>query len=190
LKPLLPLALTLTMMFAGVSELSALDEDKAAYAGGTIALFNGSHAPVKGRLDLSDPNALVFVADNVAPGSSSLRIQYSSIHDLEFGQKVRRRVAAATGSTALLGPIGALAFAAKKREHYLTVVYTDDCGLNQVAILRLGKGVVRSTLVTIEARSRTAVEYQDEHACNWRSIAAPRPSTILPVRETLVATSP
>lgn len=168
MKPLFTLGLTLTMMFVGISELSALDENKAAYAGGTIARFNDSHAPVEGRLDFSDPNALVFVADNVARGSSSLRIQYSSIHDLEFGQNVRRRVAAATASTALFGPIGALAFAAKKREHYLTVVYTDDRGLNQVAILELGKGVARSTVITIEARSGTAVEYQDEHARNWR----------------------
>ena len=168
MKLLFTLALTLTMMVAGISELSALDENKAAYAGGTIARFNDSYAPVEGHLDLSDPNALVFVADNVAHGSYSLHIQYSSIHDLEFGQKVRRRVAEATGSTALFGPIGALAFAAKKREHYLTVVYTDDRGLNQVAILELGKDVVRSALVAIEARSGMAVEYQDEHARNWR----------------------
>jgi hypothetical protein len=61
-----------------------------------------------------------------------------------------------------------LAFTAKKREHYLTVVYTDDRGLNQVAILELGKDIVRSTLVAVETRSGTTVEYQDEHARNWR----------------------
>ena len=62
----------------------------------------------------------------------------------------------------------ALAFTLKKREHYLTVVYTDDRGLNQVAVLELGKRVVRSTLLTIEERSGTVLEYQDEDARNWR----------------------
>jgi hypothetical protein len=55
-----------------------------------------------------------------------------------------------------------------KREHYLTVVYRDDRGVDQVAVLELGKNVVRSTLLTLEARSGTVVEYQDEHARNWR----------------------
>jgi hypothetical protein len=157
MKRLLTLPLTLTIVFAGGSELSAVDENKAAYAGGTVALLNDSHARHEGHLDLSDPHALVFVAD-FPHGSSSLRIQYSSIHDLEFGQKVRRRVVAATSSTVLLGPLGALAFMAKSREHYLTVVYTDEGGLNQVAILELGKKVVRSALSTIEARSGMAIE--------------------------------
>jgi hypothetical protein len=170
MKVLSSLALTLTIAFGAAADASALDEHKAAYAGGTLALPGGSQARVEGHLDLSDPQALVFVSD----GSPALRIQYSSIHDLEFGQKVRRRVAAATGTTALLGPLGALAFTMKKREHFLTVVYTDDRGVNQVAILELGKDVVRSTLLTIEERSGTVVEYQDQDARNWRSVPGVR----------------
>jgi hypothetical protein len=157
MKRLLSVALTLTILLPAASPVSALDEHKVAYAGGTLALVNDSRARVEGHLDLSDPQALVFVAG----GNSALRIQYASIQDLEFGQKVRRRVAAASGTTALLGPLGALAFTMKKREHYLTVVYTDDSGVNQVAVLELGKNVVRSTLSIIEARSGTVVEYQD-----------------------------
>ena len=155
MKRMLPRAFTLTMVFAALSDVSALDEHKAGYAGGNLSLFNDSQALVEGHLDLSDQHALVFVVD----GSPALRIQYSSIHDLEFGQKVRRRVATATGTTALLGPLGALAFTLKKREHFLTVVFTDDRGVNQVAVLALGKKVVRSTLLTIEERSGIIVEY-------------------------------
>jgi hypothetical protein len=168
MKRLSGLVLTLTIVFAGVPELSALDGNKAVYAGGTITLFNSSHARVEGRVDLTDPHALVFVAGDLLQRRSSLRIPYSTIQDLEFRQKVRRRLATAVGSTALLGPIGALAFTAKKRQHYLTVVYTDERGLNQVAVLELGKDIVRSTLVAVETRSGTTVEYQDEHARNWR----------------------
>jgi hypothetical protein len=165
---LLPLTVMLAMVSADTSELSALEKSKAAYAGGTIAVFNDLPARIEGHLDLGDPHALVFVPNPASPTRPLLRIRYSSIHDLEFGQKVRRRIAAATVGTALFGPIGALAFAAKKREHYLTVLFTDDRGLNQVAILELGKHVVRSTLGTIEARSGTVVEYQDEAARRWR----------------------
>ena len=46
-----------------------------------------------------------------------------------------------------------MAFTLKKREHFLTVVFTDDRGVNQVAVLELGKNVVRSTLLTIEERA-------------------------------------
>jgi hypothetical protein len=130
-------------------------------------LFDNQPPRVEGRLDLSDPQALVFVADRVPPGSVRLRIPYSSICDLQFGQKVRRRPAAATASTVLLGPMGLLAFPAKKREHYLTVVYTDDRGLSQVAVLELGKDVVRSTLMTVGERSGTAIEHQDADTRNW-----------------------
>ena len=151
MKFLLPFSVSLTIVFATGSELSALDQNKAAYAGGTITALNQWPGRVEGRLDLSDPEALVFVADSVER-NASLRIEYSSIHDLESGQKVRRRVAAATGITVVLGPVGALAFAMKRREHYLTVVYTDDRGLNQVAVLELGKDIVRSTLLTTEKR--------------------------------------
>lgn len=168
MKVLLPFSLSLMLVFAASSKLSALDQNKAAYAGGTVAAFNDRHGRVEGHLDLSDAHALVFVGDNGPQGQSVLRIEYSSIHDVEFGQKVRRRVAAATGSTALMGPLGALAFTMKKREHYLTVVYTDDRGLNQVVVLELGKNVVRSTLLTVEERSGIVVESQDERARRWR----------------------
>jgi hypothetical protein len=167
MKVLLPFAVTLTMVLVAASELSAIDQNKVAYAGGTITTLNQLQARVEGRLDLSDPHALVFIADTYR-GHSSLRIEYSSIHDVEFGQKVRRRVAAATVSTVVLGPLGALAFAMKKREHYLTVVYSDHRRLYQVAVFELGKSVARATLLTIEERSRMAVDYQDEHARNWR----------------------
>jgi hypothetical protein len=168
MKRLRPLALTLTMVCAGASGLSALDGNNVAHASGTIALFNDPHTRIGGCLDLSDPHGLVFVADTVPQGSASLRIRYSAIHDLEFGQKVRRRLAASAGSTALLGPIGLVALTTKKRQHYLTIVYTDDRGLNQVVILELGTKVVRSTLAAIEARAGIAIEYQDENARRWR----------------------
>jgi hypothetical protein len=63
MKRLLPFPLSLILVFAASPELCALDQNKAACAGGTVAPFNDSHGRVEGHLDLTDPHALVFVGD-------------------------------------------------------------------------------------------------------------------------------
>jgi hypothetical protein len=160
-------ALTL-MIFAVASHvLPALEKDKAAYAGGMIARLNATGGPIDGRIDTSDPERLVFVADAHTLADIPLRVEYAAIHHVEFGQKVRRRVTPAIGATALLGPIGLVALRAKHRAHYLTIAYRDALGVNQVVVLALGKSIVRDTLTVIEARSGKAIEYQDEAARKW-----------------------
>jgi hypothetical protein len=52
----------------------------------------------------------------------------------------------------------------KKRKHYLTIAYTDQAGVEQVAILELGKDIVRETLPVMKARSGVEIVYQDEEA--------------------------
>jgi hypothetical protein len=81
MKLLLPFSVSLTMVFAAASESSALDQNKAAYAGGTLVLVNDRHSRVEGYLDLSDPHALVFVADSVRR-NPSLRIEYYPLERL------------------------------------------------------------------------------------------------------------
>jgi hypothetical protein len=48
------------------------------------------------------------------------------------------------------------------------VLYADGLATYQVAVLELGKHVVRTTLETLEARSGVEVESQDEAARKWR----------------------
>jgi hypothetical protein len=163
------LSLLTLMIFAAASHvLPAIEKDEAAYAGGTIARLNAAGGQIRGRINTSDPDRLVFVADEYPLADTPLRVDYAAIHHVEFGQKVRRRVTAAVGASALLGPIGLVALRSKHRAHYLTVTYRDDLGANQVVVLELGKSIVRETLGVIEASSGKAVEYQDDEARKWR----------------------
>src|SRR5262245_43397499 len=161
------IALTLMLVVAASPGLAAIDTRNAAYVGGTITRFNAVGGPIDGRIDTSDPDRLVFVADERPLADMPLRVEYEAIHHLEFGQNAQRRVGAAIGATALLGPFGLLVLRSKHRAHYLTVAYRDDLGASQVLVLELGKRIVRNTLAVIEARSGMAIEYQDEEARKW-----------------------
>lgn len=142
----------------------ALDGDKAAYFGGTVTVFAGAKDPVEGRLDTSNPDALTLTAEDKPFKAQALRIPYKSIIDIEYGQKAGRRVGTAVATSVLLGPIGLLSLFSKKRKHYLTIGFTDEMGQPQVAVLELGKDIVRTTLPIVETRSGKTIEYQDEEA--------------------------
>ena len=144
--------------------LSAVDGDKAAYFGGTVGIFAGAKDPVEGRLDTVNPEALIIRMEKKPFAGQELRIPYAKIEDLEYGQKAGRRVGAAIGYTVLLGPLGLLSLFSKKRNHFLTVAFKDEQGMDQVAILELGKDIVRATLPIVKTRSGKEITYQDEEA--------------------------
>jgi hypothetical protein len=83
---------------------------------------------------------------------------------VEYGQKAGRRVGAAVATTVLLGPLGLLTLFSHKRNHYLTIGYKDADSKDQVAILELGKDIVRTTLVVAETKSGKKITYQDDEA--------------------------
>jgi hypothetical protein len=134
--------------------------DSASYYGGTMSVFKDAKKEVKGKLLTNDENALQFHygKDQVAT------IPYANVIDLEYGQKSGRRVGAAVATTILLGPIGLLALLSKKQDHFLTIGYADENGKEQVAVFKLNKEMVRTTLPILEARSGKKVEYQSKGA--------------------------
>ena len=142
----------------------ALDGKKAAYFGGTASAFAGVTDPVEGRLDTANEEAFILTLENKPYAGQTLRIPYASIEDLEYGQKAGRRIGAAVATSVLLGPIGLVTLFSKKRKHFLTIGYKDAAGKDQVAVLELGKDLVRTTLPIIEARSGKQIEYQDDEA--------------------------
>src|SRR5689334_14450181 len=95
----------------------ALDSKGAAYFGGTAAVFKDAKDPVEGKLDTRDEQALMFTASAKPFTGQAISIPYTSIVDLEYGQKAGRRVGAAAATTILLGPIGLLTLFSKKRSH-------------------------------------------------------------------------
>jgi len=90
-----------------------------------------------------------------------MSIPYAKIIDLEYGQKAGRRVGAAIGYSILLGPLGLLTLFSKKKNHYLTIGFKDAGDKDQVAVLELGKDIIRTTIPIVETRSGKKVTFQD-----------------------------
>lgn len=121
----------------------------AAYLGGTLeALEFGSG----GSIRTNDPTHFVFLTKR-----TSVRVPYDRINQVEYGQKVDRRLLEAV----LISPLLVLA---KKRDHFLTVGFEMDDGRQQAMLFRVDKGAIRSVLVCLEARTGRKVTYQDEEA--------------------------
>ena len=139
----------LVLALLAPSALLAVDGDKAQYMGGTLPL----QEKVEGVLSTQDATHATFTVKKQAP----IPIPYASIQSLEYGQKAGRRVAVAV----FISPI---ALFSKKRNHYLTITYTDAAGAEQAGVFELGKDVVRTTLTVLELRSKKKIEFQDDEA--------------------------
>jgi hypothetical protein len=158
--------LVVAALLALASHASALDKYKAAYIGGTLAQFQSAKDRIEGHLDFSGASHFLFTTDRNFTEGRGVRIAYASIQDLQFGQKVSRRLVTTIGAAALAGPM-ALLTRSESRRHYLTITFLDEERRHQVVILELGKEIVRSTLSTVEAGSGKPIEYQDEEARKW-----------------------
>ncbi len=122
---------------------------RAQYVGGTVA---GLLSKSEGNINTTDEEVLLFRTKQ-----ASVRIPYSKINTIEYGQRVSRRVVEAI----LVSPLLLLA---KKRKHFLTVGYTDEQGHQQALVFQVEKSAVRSVLVSLEAKTGRKVEFQDEEA--------------------------
>lgn len=130
--------------------LSGSDKgSRAEYAGGTIAQIP---AGCWGHIAAIDDQFFVFYSKK-----ARWRIPYEQINLVEYGQKVDRRYVAAV----LVSPLFLLS---KKRQHFLTVGYTDENGRQQAMIFRVEKDDIRTILVSLEARTGRRVQFQDEEA--------------------------
>ena len=121
----------------------------AQFVGGTLA---GIQPKSSARLDLSDPETLVLKYS-----AGEVRVPYSRINTLEYGQTVSRRYAAAV----VISPVLLLS---KSRRHFVTLGYTDADSRQQAMVVRIEKGDIRAVLTALEARTGRRVEYQDDEA--------------------------
>lgn len=141
----------LAVLFAAAACFLAGSDNggRAEYAGGTIAQIPEG---CSGRIQASDEQYFVFYAKK-----ARWRVPYERINLVEYGQKVDRRYVAAV----LVSPLLLLS---KKRQHFLTVGYSDDNGKQQAMIFRVDKDDIRTILVSLEARTGRKVQFQDEEA--------------------------
>ncbi len=127
----------------------AADGVSVDYIGGTVASLA---VKSEGSLKTNSDEFLEFRGKQ-----SDVQVSYTKINLLEYGQKVDRRYAMAF----LVSPIFILS---KSRQHFLTVGYTDEAGHQQAMIFRVGKGSVRSVLVSLEAKTGLKIQFQDGEA--------------------------
>jgi hypothetical protein len=129
---------------------------KAARPGSAVEYLGGTLISLSPRtmgwLVTTDPDSLVFNSRK-----SMIRVPYERINQLEYGQKVDRRVWEAV----LLSPLFVLS---KRREHYVTVGFELEDGQQQALLFRVDKDDVRGLLVSLEARTGRKVTYQDDEA--------------------------
>lgn len=129
----------------------------AAAAGIRVQVVGGTVADLPAKssihLDLADSDTLLVRGAKEA----ELRIPYSRITTLEYGQTVNRRYAEAV----LISPMLLLS---KQHKHFLTLGFEDGSGKRQALVLRVEKGDIRPLLAGLEARSGRRIEFQDEEA--------------------------
>lgn len=152
------------VLFLQVLAFAGIGGKEAAYIGGTVPGFSGDKDPVVGELDTSNNDQIRFTPKDSKDKSKAFSISYDKFIDIEYGQKAGRRVGAATAGVILLGPIGLIGLLSKKRKHYVTIGYKDAENKDQVAVIEVGKDIIRTTLSIIETRSGKKIEYQDKEA--------------------------
>jgi hypothetical protein len=60
--------------------------------------------------------------------------------------------------------ISPLFLLSKKRQHFLTVGFSDAQGKQQALVFKVDKKKIRSVLVALEARTGLKVQFQDQEA--------------------------
>lgn len=145
MKQLISLGLcALITMEAG----AAVRGDAAMYVGGTVKAIKPG---TQGTVNLDSKQQMIFDTKD-----GSLAIQYADITGMEYGQKVGRRVGLTVALAATTMGLAALPILfSKKRKHYLTVNYSGE-----VVVLELAKDIVRTAIPIIEVRSGRKVEIQ------------------------------
>ncbi len=145
------LAKRLAVLCAFFTGISAAGEAgaRAAYVGGTVA---GVGNRIQGLILTTDNDHFSFQAR-----AMTVQVPYENINLLEYGQKASRRYALAIAISPML-------LLSKKRNHFLTVGYTDDDGRQQALVFQVDKDDIRAVLASLQAKTGRRIEYQDTEA--------------------------
>ena len=139
-----------TLVISCVPMAFPVDQGKAKYIGGTVASIPEK---AEGPIDLKSEDKLSFMPEK----GTRLEIPWTSVQELEYGQKVGRR-----WRTAIL--IAPIALLSKARKHFVTVTFTDAQGKEQAAVLEFDKHDIRQNLTIFRTRTGKQITYQDEEA--------------------------
>jgi hypothetical protein len=140
---------TLVLTLLACVCLHAGDGAGAKYVGGTVAAISANS---DGMIRTTDDLFLEYKYKG-----REMHVEYNKINLIEYGQNVDRRYIMA----ALVSPLFLLS---KKRQHFLSLGYTDGEGRQQAMVFQVDKGKIRALLVSLEARTGLKVQFQDEQA--------------------------
>lgn len=142
------LILTLSLFGTPVPS-QAVSGNHAKYIGGTLTALTEN---VEGTFTLS-----ATTTEFSPKKGPKLVIPYPKIESLEYGQKAGRRL----GLGLAVSP---LFLFSHKRKHFLTINFVDEAGKMQGAVFELSKGITRTTLSTLEARTGKKIDYESDEA--------------------------
>ena len=121
---------------------------KVTYVGGTLPVAEKT----EGKFFVEAGESARF-----AHKGGEVRIPYTSIESIEYGQKVGRRVGVAI-------VVNQLFLFSKKRKHYVTLSYADAAGAKQGAVFEVAKGAAGLVVLGLEVRSGKSVTYESDEA--------------------------
>lgn len=142
------IAILLACLFTlQMSAFAGVTNDDTAYVGGTEKIDEGA----EGSACAENEKEFVFEYKD-----GQLIIPFDQVTDLEYGQQAGHRV-----GLSIAMPLAVLA---KKRRHFLTISWKDEKAQEHSAVFELGKSIVKSTIETLEVKTKKKVDFQDDDA--------------------------
>lgn len=142
--------LTATLLLAPV-QAYAVGSKEAEYDGGTVTQIPKQQ---KGKLLTAD-SELQFQYKG-----GDFAIPYSSIQDMEYGNKPSTRIGTAIGVGLICWPCGIAGLFIKAKHHFLTVEFTQGTA-KQAVVFELGKALPQTMLPILEVKTGKKITYQN-----------------------------
>jgi hypothetical protein len=148
------LAVLGAILLLGSSQAYAVSAKKAEYDGGTIAQIPKEQ---KGTLVTAD-SELRFEYNG-----TDFAIPYSSVLDMEYGNKPSTRIGTSIGVGLICWPCGIASLFIKAKHHFLTLEFSQGT-TKQAVVFELGKALPRTLLPVLEVKTGKKIVYQDNKA--------------------------
>jgi hypothetical protein len=150
-KKTLPAVLSAVLLLS-TSQVYAVSAKQAEYDGGTITQIPKQQ---KGTLVTADSELRFEYKDG------DFAIPYSSIQDMEYGNKPSTRIGTSIGVGLICWPCGIASLFVKAKHHFLTLEFAQGT-TKQAVVFELGKELPRTLLPILEVKTGKKVVRQDK----------------------------
>ena len=135
--------------------------DDVVYMGGTVS---GLQPEITGRLDINDPNSLVFESKSGESktgenNSSKTPIPFSAITSYEYTREL-------THHLGVLPTIAVGLVRTRKHRHYVRINWREAEGPEQIALFEVPKQMPKSLLPILQARAPKACSLGGPQRCS------------------------